>query len=191
MIIDDGFISTVLRAAGLLQHVTMDFQILDILLPVFFPWNCHHPRPPFACIVNTEHVNFHTDFVISNAKYTGGAAAWHYSLTETPNHFENSSSNYLNFYFSFFCDVGEKMPGLFVYIIISWMTETLGGLAGLGLGLRQLNWDVFCYWCRFIETFSLVVQLFPFLWPKQCYLCWYVNSKQSTQKFKLIWSQRK
>ena len=36
MIIDDGFISTVLRAAGLLQHVTMDFQILDILLPVFF-----------------------------------------------------------------------------------------------------------------------------------------------------------
>ena len=36
MIIDDGFISAVLRAAGLLQHVTMDFQILDILLPVFF-----------------------------------------------------------------------------------------------------------------------------------------------------------
>ena len=42
----------------------------------------------------------------------------------------------------------------------------------------------------FIETIERPFIFFPFLWPKQCYL-WYVNLKQSTQKFKLIWSQRK
>ena len=66
---DDGFISSPPEPAR--HH---GFSNSRHSSSSFFPWNCHHPRPPFACIVNTEHVNFHTDFVISNAKYTGGGS---------------------------------------------------------------------------------------------------------------------